>query len=229
MPKRRTDDAVHVVMTDHFIQRRPPAGPLAMKTEPNYPLYRGRLSLYLPDTDQELDVGLALSRGADLSRGVQLIQSAIQRNPSRSAEAFFHLGAAYAGLEDYSRAVESYTKGLKLDPGHAEARFNMALALIEAGETAKAANELKEAIQRKPQLAAAYIALGTIDMKSGNLNSARENYLHAVSVDAMNTVALNNLGLLEYRLGDRNRARAYFQQVLRISPEDATAKEGVKQ
>ena len=24
MPKRRTEDVVHVVMTDHFIERRPP-------------------------------------------------------------------------------------------------------------------------------------------------------------------------------------------------------------
>ena len=28
MPKRRTEDVVHVVMTDHLIQRRPPSGNL---------------------------------------------------------------------------------------------------------------------------------------------------------------------------------------------------------
>src|SRR6185503_2806732 len=33
MPKRRTDDEVHVVMTDHLIERRKPAGLLAAKTE----------------------------------------------------------------------------------------------------------------------------------------------------------------------------------------------------
>jgi hypothetical protein len=28
MPKRRTEDVIHAVMTDHFIQRRAPANPL---------------------------------------------------------------------------------------------------------------------------------------------------------------------------------------------------------
>ena len=45
MPKRRTDDVVHVVMTDHFIQRRKPArdllAPLAERIETDDNSYRG--------------------------------------------------------------------------------------------------------------------------------------------------------------------------------------------
>jgi len=33
MPKRRTQDVIYAVMTDHYIQRRPPADPLAPLSE----------------------------------------------------------------------------------------------------------------------------------------------------------------------------------------------------
>src|SRR5207302_448763 len=52
MPKRRTDDVVHVVMTDHYIQRHKPARdllaavPEARETERNY--YQGEVVLLYP-------------------------------------------------------------------------------------------------------------------------------------------------------------------------------------
>src|SRR5262249_53352853 len=46
MPKRRTDDVIHVVMTDHFIQRRPPSrdllAPLTESHAENEETYKGR-------------------------------------------------------------------------------------------------------------------------------------------------------------------------------------------
>ena len=52
MPKRRTDDVVHVVMTDHYIQRRkPPGSLLAEKAEPpesEKSAYRGEWCAILP-------------------------------------------------------------------------------------------------------------------------------------------------------------------------------------
>src|SRR5262249_26852643 len=44
MPKRRTDDIVHVIMTDHFIQRWPPARLLTPKNERAADPYRGDLA-----------------------------------------------------------------------------------------------------------------------------------------------------------------------------------------
>src|SRR5262249_41684821 len=65
MPKRRTEDAVHVVMTDHYIQRdKPAADLLAPRVEPDNYEYRGQVVLYYPPTlpstpDNELYLALA--------------------------------------------------------------------------------------------------------------------------------------------------------------------------
>ncbi len=52
MPKRRTDDVVHAVMTDHYIQRRKPAGdllaPLHDADFADKDAYRGEVTLYYP-------------------------------------------------------------------------------------------------------------------------------------------------------------------------------------
>ena len=52
MPKRRAEDAVHTVMTDHYIQRRKPAGdPLASRKESEtfeHGEYRGEVVSYYP-------------------------------------------------------------------------------------------------------------------------------------------------------------------------------------
>jgi predicted CXXCH cytochrome family protein len=52
MPRRRTDDAVHVVMTDHLIARRPPAGDLLAekpeRAETAESSYQGEVVPYYP-------------------------------------------------------------------------------------------------------------------------------------------------------------------------------------
>ena len=52
MPKRRTDDVVHAVMTDHYIQRRKPArnlvAEMAEKRETDASAYRGEVVPYYP-------------------------------------------------------------------------------------------------------------------------------------------------------------------------------------
>ena len=54
MPRRRTEDVVHVVMTDHLIQRRPPSGDLMAELAERHPTeaeeYRGEVVPYYPAT-----------------------------------------------------------------------------------------------------------------------------------------------------------------------------------
>ncbi len=56
MPKRRAEDAPHVIMTDHLIQRRAPVNALVAFAERPAEDYRGEVAPYypapLPDTPQ---------------------------------------------------------------------------------------------------------------------------------------------------------------------------------
>ena len=79
MPKRRTEDVVHVVATDHYIQRRKPAGDLLAerpeRQETGANAYRGPVVLYYPETlphtpENDLDLAVAqVKQSSNLAAG----------------------------------------------------------------------------------------------------------------------------------------------------------------
>ena len=88
MPRRRTEDAVHVVMTDHFIQRVRPARDLTAPLEEAATLaashYQGEVALYYPPAlpptpETELYLALAqVQQGSNLTAGIPRLQKAIE-------------------------------------------------------------------------------------------------------------------------------------------------------
>ena len=88
MPKRRTEDVVHAVMTDHYIQRKKPAVDLlAEMKEPHEPeiLYRGEVVPYYPQplpatAENELYLALAQVReNNNMDRGLAQFAAAIKK------------------------------------------------------------------------------------------------------------------------------------------------------
>ena len=72
MPKRRTDDVVHAVMTDHLIQRRSPARDLLAELLERHPTdaeeYRGAVVPYYPNPLPRTDENLPIVSGGGASR-----------------------------------------------------------------------------------------------------------------------------------------------------------------
>ena len=75
MPKTRTDDAIHIVITDHRIQRRPGANLTAAKAETREQ-YRGPVVPYYPAKVEPLYEAVAQVRdGANVEAGLPLLAS----------------------------------------------------------------------------------------------------------------------------------------------------------
>lgn len=212
MPQRRTDDVVHVVMTDHYIQRRPPRGLLKPKVEPAHGSYRGGLSLYLPESGQNLYMGLALARGANVQRGIGMLESV----PSRP---HFELAAAYASAGAHEKAVREYEAGLAAEPAYAEAWYNLGLSLLAIKRDRPARAAFEEAFKRNPALADALVGLALVDVRAGKLDTARQSYEEALRIDPMNVTALLNLATLERETGNTDRAAIHLREANRIRPQ----------
>ena len=90
MPKRRTDDVVHAVMTDHYIQRFKPDRDLLapLEEEPFYQRpYRGEVKLYYPTqvARREKELYLAVAQVEDksnLEAGIANLERAIRNAPA---------------------------------------------------------------------------------------------------------------------------------------------------
>ena len=103
MPKRRTEDVVHVVMTDHQIQRRIPArdllAPLREKTDEEQ-IYRGEVTLYYPKTGLEgalrqVYLGMAQVKEKEkLERGLGNVETSSPPNERATAGTLLRTGGS---------------------------------------------------------------------------------------------------------------------------------------
>src|SRR5215471_14297921 len=104
MPKRRTEDVVHVVATDHYIQRQRPAGDLLAdrpeRQETGATAYRGPVVLYYPETlphtpENDLDLAVAqVKQGSNLSQGIAQLSAAIEKYSPQRPEYYLELAEA---------------------------------------------------------------------------------------------------------------------------------------
>src|SRR5262249_17552576 len=153
MPKRRAEDAVHVTMTDHRIQRRPPA-PLARRHE---------LTLYRPaelqPAERDMYFGLALvTDGADVERGIALLR----KGGPAPVEARSGLARALLTQGKLTEAAEQFRLILTDRPGLASLRADYAKVLEQLGKRPAALREYKQALAQNPDLPAARLGIARL-------------------------------------------------------------------
>ena len=156
MPKRRTQDAVHVSLTDHRIARRPfqKANTAPQKTLHFYEAYE------LPPLDRALYLGLALvTDGADIRQGVCLLQNAIAQRPNTPVEARAGLARALAQQCRNPEALEQCEIALTSHPELATVRAECAKVLETLGRTQAALTEYRRALKDTPGLPSAALGI----------------------------------------------------------------------
>jgi tetratricopeptide (TPR) repeat protein len=229
MPQRKTQDVIHVSMTDHYIQRvfTPAAPPQAERKGEEY---RGPLSFYFPEQRNDLDLGLALIRGPDIRRGIQLLE----KESADTVEKMYNLAVGYQSLGQLDRAIENYRRALRLDPGYSEAFYNLGSALMSKGAFSDAIEVFDSLLARDPDFADAYVARAASRLQAAReltpdvLERARQDNLKAVRLEPLHVVGLNNLGLLALQQRRLPEAQSYFRQVLAIQPGNRIALQNIR-
>ena len=217
MPRRRAEDAVNVVLTDHKIQK-PPADRAALLVPRNEAsaIYRGDLSFYrsIESSPVELDLylGQALAmHGADRPRGIRLLARALAQKPE--VEGMVELASAYVADGQTRLALPWFERALSLNPGMTQVRYNYALAKGSAAE-------LRKVIAAEPGYAEALNSLGAILLPKAEAKAYLER---AHAAQPYLPEPLNNLGVLAQAAGDLTKARSYFERALAADPEFAPA------
>jgi predicted CXXCH cytochrome family protein len=221
MPKRRTEDAVHIVMTDHLIQRRKPSRDLVAPLQEKNEDYHGGVVFYdspqLSEQERDLYLGIALTKdGADRRKGIALLEKGIAGKPP--VEALIELANAYAAESNPRAAVENYQKALAIDPRQPMARYDLGRELAELGYLQGAREQYEQAIRDDPDLPEAHNNLGTLLAQLGEHGKAAEAYQNAIRSRHVYAEAHNNLGRLYADQGRMPKAQAEVEEALRCDP-----------
>ena len=234
MPKRRTDDAVHVVMTDHYIQRRKPArdllAPVIERQETEDNGYRGKVVLYYPralpkSPESELYLAVAqVSQNSNLSEGTQDLTEAIEKYRPARIEYYLHLGDAWAAAGQIGKALPYYEEAVRRKPDSFVALRKLGSALKTSGQFARAAEILRRALEAEPGDAATWHELGLDYLNVGARPDAIRAFEKAIDLDADMPEPFNSLGGVRLESGDLPRAEAAFREAIRIQPDYAEAR-----
>jgi predicted CXXCH cytochrome family protein len=231
MPKRRTEDVVHAVMTDHLIQRRKPSRDLLVefpeRNETEATSYQGEVVPYYPDplprTDENaLYVAVAqVSEKSNLTAGRAQLASEVERQHPARVEFYIGLGDAWRDSGDPRRSIGPYEEALKRDSKSIVALKRLGVVLKDAGEFSRLGEVLQKAVQAAPADPAVWFEMGSFDSDQGRYTQAMGELEKAVALDPDLAEAWQNLGVAYAESGQFDRAEAAFRQALRIHPYDA--------
>jgi predicted CXXCH cytochrome family protein len=232
MPKRRTEDVVHVVMTDHYIQRRPGRDLVAARAESDSPGqgdYRGEVVLYYPPTlpatpENELYRALAqVQQGSNLASGIGQLEQAIEKHRPGRPEFYYELARAYSRTANYEAGIKWCREALQRDARFVPALKELAAAATAQGNMAEAAVSLEQALALRPEDGNAAADLGSVYLRQGRLDDAQKAVERALALDPTLPLAHNTMGLTAVRKGMAGPAETHFREAIRLQPDLAEA------
>ncbi|MEZ5354148.1 MAG: tetratricopeptide repeat protein [Bryobacteraceae bacterium] len=231
MPRRRAEDVVEVVMTDHKIVRRAPRGDLtARRAERDTRPYRGEVVPYYPAKPDRMSVALAQVRtGANLGKGLPELEAeiaALAKTGSCSADCYYDLAEAYgkAGrVADASRAAE---RALAMDGRHVPTLRSYGAQLSIGGEWKRGAELLERALAVRPGHAATMHDLARNYAQQGRHEDAIRMLREAARADPdAPEIHASLASALESR-GDAAGALQAFADAVRADPRHAGSRYG---
>jgi len=228
MPKRRTEDVVHVLMTDHLIRRRAPTQKEALAerreatTRYEGPVRRYSLDREMQRPDDALyDAVAQVIDKSNLARGTQKLQLLLAKQTPAATNFYIELGDAEHQQGNLHAAIDSYRQAVRLDPQSSRATRRLGVALGSAGYTAEALGVLNGAITREPQNELLLYERAQIERHSGDATSAETDLRKVLTLRPDYVDALNNLGSLLAQSGNTADAESNFREALRVNPYDA--------
>ena len=227
MPRRRTDDAIHIVMTDHRIVRRKPAGDLlAEKAEVRdspATSYRGEVVPYDPlkaptASDSLYDALAQITDRSNLNAGLGRLASLIDRSHPTQAGFYAGLGEGYRTAGDNAKAISALQEATRRAPNSEIIQLELGNAFMEAKQWTAAEAAFRSAAKLKPDDPAAHGFLGWVLWQQDKTADAKTELEAAIALDPDAAGVHNYLASLFLGSGNPAGAEQQFRAAISIDP-----------
>ncbi len=187
----------------------------------------------------DFDAGVAYFKAEKFAKAEACFARAVAGS-APTAQALNFLGVCQLHEGKTDAAIQNFREALKLDPNHAAAKHNLALAFLEAGQPDDAIPLLRQLPAAQVELGRAYLrasawgqarqvlqkcgdapdplnALGVANAHLGNYREAKENFERCISVAPEFAAAHLNLAIIEYRhLGNKAAALEHYRRFVEL-------------
>ncbi len=229
MAKRRTVDVVHAVMTDHWIQRRPPAGnltaSLAEQRDIDANQYRGEVVPYYTTLEPRsgenaLYAAVAqVTQKSNLAQGLPRLAAEMAAQKPARPEFYIELGQALMGAGKRAGAVGAFEEAAKRKPQSPVVTLNLADALTESGQPARAVPLLARILKTSTDNPLLWYQLGIAYSAAGQDAETIAAFEKSIVLDPDLTEAHNLLGAAFGGGGDFEHAESELRRALQINPD----------
>jgi hypothetical protein len=230
MPKRRTEDAVHVWMTDHRIRKRPPTvetGFIAERHErqtgPVRLLYPATLSTSVEDN---LYVAIVTVRSsANVRADIPKVEAAIRAASPTAPEPYVVLADAWRTAGEPRRALGAYRQALDHGGGGAHVYVAMGELLLQADRAAEAIPLLETALGRGSRDVPMRNTLAVLYGSENRFSEAERLLEEALHINSDEPLTWLNVGVVRQALGQKERAKAAYREAIRLQPDFTRARQ----
>ncbi len=231
MPRRRTEDVVNVVMTDHYIQRRRPKrdllAPLEEAVEGPGDLYHGEVAAYYPPDlasgtpEERLYLATAQVYEESNLDAAPRLEKLIEEYKPEQAGFYFQLAESYWNRKLYAESLEWYQEAIKRDPKHLVAMRNYGVALERVGKLAEAEAVLRKALAAFPDDPEALTNIANVLLREGRPGDAAVALQRSLEKDPDSPEALQTLARARAALGNAADGIEAVRSAIRVKPDFA--------
>lgn len=141
----------------------------------------------------------------------------IAKNP-KSAAHYVERGDVYYAMNDMSRAIDDYSRAIRLDSTRDRAFFGRGMALGRTGRIDEGLADLTVYIKRHPDSSVAYTKRGVRNIWKGDVQAAERDLTRAIELDPNNAEAHDDLGVVHAKQNRLRQAAKHFSRAIELDP-----------
>lgn len=231
MAKRRTEDVVHVVMTDHLIRRRPGGPELLAPLEERDPVLTG-VDFVWPDRAPQGALGevyraLAVLRVAATENAVEHLERSLAAARPPEIDPYLDLARSQLVLGHTPEAEATLRNLLERSPDHPQVLAWLGIVELRLGRPTAAVADLRRALELEPRTPEIWFNLGRALMVEGRTGEAAEALEKSVELRPHLAAGWFHLGQIRAAEKQLPEALEAYRRSLAADPTSARATVGL--
>ncbi len=173
------------------------------------------------------NLGLMAAQQGRADEAIQDFQQALAQRPNY-ATAHLNLGNIYRRQKAFDKAERSLMRALALQPDDPEVNYSLGMLFAQQNEMGPASDYLQRAVELRPNYAEALNNLGIVFVRQQDLARAEEEFKSGIRAAPSFDQSYLNLARLYLMRSENEKARGILEQLLRLQPDNAGAKQAME-